>query len=233
LIPVQQAFINSILMENKFIPLTNSLYEYLQYVSLREPVSLQRLRRETASLPEAIMQIAPDQGQFMALLARMLKVQRYLEIGVFTGYSALAVALALPENGKITACDVSVEWTAIARRYWKEACVEGKIDLRLGEARETLALLLEDGYENTYDMAFIDADKENYQTYYEFCLKLVRPGGLILIDNVLWGGRVIDEADTDPSTLAIREFNTRLHEDKRVDISLLPVGDGLTLAVKI
>lgn len=217
-------------MEKKYTPLTDPLYEYLQSVSLREPEVLLRLRMETSANPYALMQIAPDQGQFMALLARLMGARRYLEIGVFTGYSALSMALALPADGEITACDISEEWTAIARRYWREAGVGAKIDLRLGPAKDTLASLLENGAEGSYDMAFIDADKENYQVYFEYCLKLVRPGGLILIDNVLWDGRVIDETDTDESTLAIKEFNHQLQKDDRVSISMLPVVDGLTLA---
>ncbi len=217
-------------MDKKYIGLTDSLYEYLQDVSVREPDIFRRLREETAREPLAMMQISPDQGQFMALLARLMNARHYLEIGVFTGYSALSLALALPPEGKITACDISPEWTSIARRYWQEAGIEEKIDLRLGPAADTLASLLENGAEATYDLAFIDADKENYQVYFEYCLKLVRAGGLILIDNVLWGGQVINEAFQDESTVAIREFNRRLKDDNRVNISLLPVGDGLTLA---
>ncbi len=219
-------------MDKKYISLTDPLYEYLQKVSVREPDILRRLREETAGDPLAMMQISPDQGQFMTLLARLLNARRYLEVGVFTGYSTLSLALALPSDGKITACDISEEWTSMARRYWKEAGLDEKIDLRLAPAADTLASLIAKGSEGSYDLAFIDADKENYQVYFEYCLKLVRPGGLILIDNVLWGGQVIDESNREESTVAIREFNLNLHQDNRVHISLLPVGDGLTLAAK-
>ena len=178
------------------------------------------------------MQIAPEQGQFMALLARLMGARRALEVGVFTGYSALAVALALPQDGRLVACDVSAEWTAVARRYWAEAGGAHKIALHLAPALETLAALRAGGEEGTYDLAFIDADKVNYGAYYEACLALLRPGGLVLVDNVLWGGAVADPAVQDAETRAIRAFNERLHGDPRVDLAVLPVGDGLTLARK-
>jgi caffeoyl-CoA O-methyltransferase len=220
-------------MSYKSIGLDNRLYEYLTAVSLREPEILTRLREETATLPNAGMQIAPDQGQFMALLVKLTGAAKVLEVGVFTGYSSLSVALALPEQGRITAFDISLEWTAVARRYWEQAGVADKIDLHLGDAIDGLDTLLTGGQtEGTYDFAFIDADKENYDGYYERALRLLKPGGLLLIDNVLWGGRVADESVDDADTAAIRALNLKIHADCRVDISLLPIADGLTLALK-
>jgi caffeoyl-CoA O-methyltransferase len=178
------------------------------------------------------MQIAPEQGQFMALLVQLLGARRTLEVGVFTGYSSLAVALALPADGTIVACDVNEEFTAVARRYWKEAGVENMIDLRLKPALETLRELLAERRQGTFDMAFIDADKSNYEGYYESAIELVRPGGLILIDNVLWSGRVADPANDDADTKALRALNKKLLTDSRVSLSMLPVADGLTLALK-
>lgn len=219
-------------MSTKTPPLTDPLYDYLLEVSLREPDALRRLREETAGLPAARMQIAPEQGQFMALLVRILGARRCLEIGTFTGYSALSVALALPAEGRITCCDLSEEWTTIGRRYWEEAGVVDKVDLRIAPAADTLQALLGEGLAGSYDFAFIDADKENYRLYYEGSLELLRPGGLIAVDNVLWGGSVIDPQADDTDTRSIRAFNRALHPDERVDLSLLPVGDGLTLARK-
>jgi len=217
-------------MTNRSISLTESLYDYLIAVSLREPRLLLDLREETAALPNASMQIAPEQGQFMALLVRLMGARRCLEVGVFTGYSSLCVALALPADGRIVACDVSAEWTAVARAYWQAAGVEDKVDLRLAPALETLDALLADGHAGTFDLAFIDADKPRYLAYYERALALVRAGGLIVIDNTLWSGRVADPEISDESTVALRHFNEVLHGDARVDLSLVPVGDGLTLA---
>lgn len=217
-------------MSKRTITLDDRLYDYLRAVSLREPPLLARLRAETAALPEAQMQIAPEQGQFMAMLVRVMNAREILEIGTFTGYSALAMALALPPDGHIVACDVSAEWTAIGRRYWHEAGVAERIELRLAPAIETLEALLADGGEDRFDFAFIDADKSGYRAYYEACLKLVRPGGLIVVDNTLWDGRVADDSVQDANTCAIRTFNTALHDDVRVDLSLVPIGDGLTLA---
>lgn len=214
------------------IPVSPELAAYIRRVSLREPDVLSRLREETASHPRVSMQISPEQGQFLALLIHMLGARRTLEIGVFTGYSSLVVALALPEDGRVIACDVSEEYTSVARRYWREAGVEGKIDLRLRPALETLNNLIALGQAGSFDFAFIDADKENYGNYYERCLTLVRPGGLIAVDNVLWSGRVIDAADEDADTRAIRAFNQKLLADERVWLSLLPIRDGVTLAVK-
>jgi caffeoyl-CoA O-methyltransferase len=219
-------------MTNRSISLTDSLYEYLLSVSLREPDLLRRLREETAALPNARMQIAPEQGQFMALLVQLTGARRCLEVGVFTGYSSLAVALALPDGGRIVACDVSEEWTTVARRYWSAAGVAHKIDLRLAPALETLEGLLAAGEAGSYDFAFLDADKENYLRYYELALGLVRPGGLIVADNTLWSGRVIDPSNGEATTVALRRFNETLHTDDRIDLSLVPVGDGLTLARK-
>ena len=217
-------------MTNRSISLTESLYDYLIAVSLREPRLLLDLREETAALPNASMQIAPEQGQFMALLVRLMGARRCLEVGVFTGYSSLCVALALLADGRIVACDVSAEWTAVARAYWQAAGVEDKVDLRLAPALETLDALLADGHAGTFDLAFIDADKPRYLAYYERALALVRAGGLIVIDNTLWSGRVADPEISDESTVALRHFNEVLHGDARVDLSLVPVGDGLTLA---
>jgi predicted O-methyltransferase YrrM len=212
--------------------LSDEVRRYLLSVSVREPETLARLREETAQLPMAMMQITPEQGQLMALLVRLLQARRCLEVGTFTGYSALWVALALPADGRLTACDVSAEWTAIGRRYWEEAGVAGKIDLQLAPALETLDRLISGGESGQFDFAFIDADKSNYWNYYERTLRLLRPGGLIAIDNTLWSGRPADADDRDATTSAIRDFNARLYRDRRVHISMLPVGDGVTLVWK-
>lgn len=219
-------------MLKRTIGLDNQLYDYLLSASLREPEILLKLRQETARQPLARMQIAPEQGQFMALLVQLLRATKTLEVGVFTGYSSLCVALALPPTGKIIACDVSEEYTGIARRYWQKAGVAHKIDLRLAPALETLDQLLATGQAETFDFAFIDADKVGYESYYERSLQLVRPGGLIAIDNVLWSGQVANSQVQDNSTLAIRAFNAKLHHDERVTLSLVPIADGLTLALK-
>ena len=217
----------------KDIGLDNRLYEYLLSVSLREAEVLTKLRQETSQHSASIMQISPLQGQFMALLIKLLAAKKTLDIGVFTGYSSLVVALALPETGKVVACDRDPTATAIARRYWQEAGVEDKIDLRLAPALDTLDKLIEEGHTGSFDFAFIDADKRNYANYYERALTLVRPRGIIAIDNVLWFGSVADPKDTDKRTVAIREFNQKLHQDTRVEISMLPIADGLTLALKL
>ncbi|NET32330.1 MAG: SAM-dependent methyltransferase [Cyanothece sp. SIO1E1] len=219
-------------MANKTLGLDTPLYQYLQSVSLREPDILVQLRQETAQLPGARMQIAPEQGQFMALLVQLMGATKALEIGVFTGYSSLCVALALPPAGKLVACDVSQESTAIAQRYWQAAGVADKVDLRLAPALETLEQLLAQGQADSFDFVFIDADKGNYSHYYERSLQLVRPGGLIAIDNVLWSGRVADASDQAASTQSIRAFNQKLHQDQRIFLSLVPIADGLTLAYK-
>ncbi|MBK6961794.1 MAG: class I SAM-dependent methyltransferase [Gammaproteobacteria bacterium] len=219
-------------MSNQSIQLTPELYTYLLEVSLRESDLLQELRERTRRMPEARMQIAPEQGQFMTLLARLLGARQALEIGVFTGYSALCVASALPADGRLIACDISAEYTRIAREYWERAGVADRIDLRLAPASETLATLLAEGAAGSFDLAFIDADKTGYADYYEQCLALLRPGGLIVVDNVLWNGRVLDAATADEDTRAIRAFNRRIHKDARVDLSLVPIGDGLSLLRK-
>ncbi|MEO0928788.1 MAG: class I SAM-dependent methyltransferase [Cyanobacteria bacterium J06643_13] len=213
--------------------LDSQLYEYLLSVSLRENETLTRLRDETNRHSASIMQISPDQGQFMALLIKMLGAKKTLDIGVFTGYSSLVVALALPESGKVIACDRDPRSTEIARRYWDEAGVTHKIDLRLAPALATLDRLIADGESGIFDFAFIDADKRNYDNYYERALTLLRPGGMVAIDNVLWFGSVVDPNDTDKRTIAIREFNQKLHQDNRVQISMLAIADGLTLALKL
>jgi predicted O-methyltransferase YrrM len=219
-------------MSSDTLPLTPELLEYLQKVSLREPPVLRRLREETAAHPYASMQISPEQGQFMALLVKLIGARRTLEIGVFTGYSSTVIALALPPDGRITACDVDEDFTSIARRYWNEAGVAQKIDLHMAPALDTLQQLLDQGATNSYDLAFIDADKCNYPLYYEKCLQLVRSGGVILVDNVLWGGRVAIPDVDDEDTGGIRRLNALIHTDDRVDSSMIPIGDGLTLARK-
>ena len=217
-------------MSRRSVQLTDALETYMRTVSLREPDVLRRLREETATMRHAGMQISPEQGQFMALLARLIGARRYLEIGTFTGYSALTIALALPEDGRVVACDVSCEWTAIGQRYWREAGVEHKIELRLAPALQTLDALIK-ARGPAFDFAFIDADKENYDGYYERALKLVRRGGIIAIDNVLWSGAVADPGRNDADTAAIKALNRKLAQDERIDLSLLPLGDGLTLAI--
>lgn len=219
-------------MTKKTLGLDNQLYDYLLSVSLRESPILRQLREETAQLPNAMMQISPEQGQFMALLVQLLGARRTLEVGVFTGYSSLCVALALPAEGQMIACDVSEEYTAVARRYWEAAGVADKIDLRLAPALETLDGLLAQGQAGTFDFAFIDADKGNYDGYYERSLQLIRPGGLIAIDNVLWSGRVADPASQERNTQMIRGLNQKLHQDQRISLSLVPIADGLSLALK-
>jgi caffeoyl-CoA O-methyltransferase len=219
-------------MSRRTEALTDELYDYVLRVSMREPELLRRLREETGALENARMQISPEQGQFMALLVELMGARRTLEVGTFTGYSALVVALALPADGRVVACDVSEEWTRVARRYWEEAGVAHMIGLRLGPAVGTLEELLGEGRREDFDFAFIDADKLNYDAYYELALELVRPGGLIAIDNTLWSGKVIDAGVTDDDTEAIRRLNEKLKTDERVTLSLVPIGDGLSLARK-
>lgn len=219
-------------MTNDTDHLSAPLYDYLLSVSLREPDLMRRLRAETAELERASMQISPDTGQFLAFLIKLTGAKRVIELGVFTGYSALAMALALPDDGQLIACDVSAEWTAIGQRYWQEAGVHHKIDLRLAPASQTLQQLVDEGQQNSFDFIFIDADKPGYGTYYEQAYPLVRPGGLICLDDVLWHGRVIDESNQDEATQAIRALNKKLHTDERVDLSMVSIDDGITLLRK-
>ena len=215
-------------MARTFLP--EPLEQYLFDVLSPRTAVQERLRTETQGLPQAGMQIGPDQGLFLGLLVRMLDARRVVEVGTFTGYSALAMAMALPPGGRVLCCDISEEYTAIARRYWKEAGVENRIALRLGPAKETLTGVLAAEGGASQDLAFIDADKTGYDVYYELCLQLVRPGGIIAIDNVLWSGRVADPAVKDADTAALRALNLKIRDDRRVDAVVLTVGDGLTLA---
>lgn len=208
------------------------MHQYVLRWGLDEPAVLARLREETAAHPHASMQISPEQGALLALLVELVGARRCIEMGTFTGYSSLAVALAMPPDGRIVCCDVSDEYTSVARRYWAEADVAHKVDLRLGPALETLDGLLADGAAGTFDLAFIDADKTGYLAYWERCVDLVRPGGLIALDNVLWGGRVADAEDDHPSTRAIREVNEHVAADPRVRHVLLAIADGMTIARK-
>ena len=219
-------------MSSSTIGLNDNLRKYLLDVSCRESKTLKDLRQETSYLKESQMQISPEQGSFLSVLVNIINAKKTLDIGVFTGYSSLVVASQLPLGGMVTACDTNIEWTDIARKYWKLAGVEKKINLVLDPAKKTLDRLLNDGAESTYDFSFIDADKINYQIYFERSLKLLRVGGVIAIDNVLWGGKVLDNNDNDPATRSIRSFNQKLFADERVSISMLPIGDGLTLAIK-
>jgi predicted O-methyltransferase YrrM len=219
-------------MSNLQTPITPELAAYIRSVSLREPDLLRRLREETAARADAGMQISPEQGQFLGMLVRMLGATRALEVGVFTGLSSLHMALAMPPDGRLIACDVNAESTAIALRYWREAGVADKIELRLAPAIDTLDALLADGAAETFDFAFVDADKGNYSHYYERVLRLLRPGGLAAFDNVLWHGTVYDDTVQDNDARAIREFNAKLHVDQRVWLSLAPIGDGISLALK-
>ncbi len=219
-------------MSPRTLALTDRLYDYVVANSVREHPVLARLRQATLGMPGAGMQISPDQGQFMALLARLIGARRTIEIGTFTGYSALAVALALPEDGRMICCDINPDTTAIARRFWAEAGVAAKIDLRIAPAAETLDALLGAGETGRFDMVFIDADKTAYDGYYERALRLLRSGGVVVIDNVLWDGAVAEKKDTSPATLALRALNAKIRDDQRVDASLLTLGDGVTVARK-
>lgn len=219
-------------MSNKTFTVPDELYDYILSVSLCEDPLLRQLREETARDEMSRMQIAPEQGQLLALLVQLAGARRALEIGVYTGYSSLCVARALPGDGRLVACDISEEWTSVARRYWQKAGVAERVELHLAPALDTLDRLLVEGEAGTYDFAFIDADKENYRAYYEKVYDLLRPGGLVAIDNTLWSGGVIDPGRQDTDTRAIRAFNKALKEDARVHISLVPIADGLTLAMK-
>lgn len=219
-------------MSDSTIKLTATLYNYLKNNSLREPEVLKQLRIKTHQKIQAKMQISPEQGQFMRLLVELAGAKKTLDIGTFTGYSALSVALSLPENGQVISCDTNAEWTKMALEFWEKAGASHKIVLKLAPALQTLDELLTNGQANTFDFAFIDADKKNYLSYYEKCLALVRTGGLIAIDNVLWGGQVADPDIMDNDTIILRELNNKIYNDERVSISMLPIGDGLTLARK-
>ena len=219
-------------MSNRTLNLDDTLYQYLLDHSVRESALMRKLREITSEEEMSRMQIAPEQGQFMALLVELLGAERIIEIGTFTGYSALWLAQAMPEHGELVCCDISKEWTDIGRPFWRDAGVEKRIQLHLAPALETLDNLIENGGTGSFDMAFIDADKTNYLNYYDRCLTLVRRGGLLLFDNTLWGGAVSDPAKQDADTQTLRELNDRLHKDERVSISLVPIGDGLTLARK-
>lgn len=219
-------------MSTETLQLTPHLYQYLYNTGLREHPVLTELREATSHHRYRVMQISAEQGQLMALLAKLINAQRAIEIGVFTGYSALSVALALPENGELIACDINNEYTDIGKPYWEKAGVSDRIKLHLAPASETLNQLIKRGKQEQFDMAFIDADKTEYNTYYEQCLQLIRPGGLILIDNVLWSGRVAKEDCNDDDTTALKALNKKIHKDTRVDMMTLPISDGLTIAIK-
>ena len=219
-------------MSNRTLAIDDRIYDYLISVSLRESSLLRQLREETAGIEYSEMQIAPEQGQFMALLVRLIGARQALEVGTFTGYSAICIAGALADGGELICCDDSEEWTAMATKYWHEAGLDDRISLKLADAADTLQALIAAGRGGTFDFIFIDADKQNYSLYYELCYALLRPGGLIAVDNTLWDGDVADPGNTEPTTRAIRRFNDELKQDDRVAISLVPIGDGLTLVHK-
>lgn len=220
-------------MSTHTIDIDDRLYAYMLDISLREPDVLRRLRDETAKHPMAIMQISPEQGQLMQMLVRMLGAKNCIEVGVFTGYSSLAVALALPADGRIVACDISEDYTAVGEPFWKDAGVRGKIDLRIAPATETLDAMITAGETGDYDFAFIDADKPGYPEYFERCLSLLRVGGVIAVDNIFMDGNAADPDTTSENAQAMRKFNAMLKDDTRVELSLIPIGDGLTLARKV
>ncbi len=219
-------------MSNRTLSIDDRVYDYLLSVSLKESDLLKQLRAETAGIEFSEMQIAPEQGQFMALLVKLIGARRALEIGTFTGYSSISIAGALPQGGELVCCDDSDEWTLVAKKYWQQAGLEDRIDFRLGDAARTLQALIDEGQAGTFDFIFIDADKQNYQLYYELSLSLLRAGGLMAVDNTLWSGDVADPENMEPGTRAIRRFNEMLKQDERVEISLVPIGDGLTLVYK-
>ena len=219
-------------MSNRTLSIDDRVYDYLLSVSLKESDLLAQLRKETAGIEFSEMQIAPEQGQFMALLVKLMGARRALEIGTFTGYSSIVIASALPEDGELVCCDDSEEWTSMARKYWQQAGLEDRINFKLGDASKTLQTLVDQGQEGAFDFIFIDADKQNYPLYYELSLKLLRAGGLIAVDNTLWSGDVADPGNDEPGTRAIRHFNEMLKQDQRVEISLVTIGDGLTLVHK-
>jgi caffeoyl-CoA O-methyltransferase len=219
-------------MANRTLPMTDAIHAYLVGVSVHEPEVMARLREETAKLPTSMMQIGPEQGAFMGWLVGLMGARRAIEIGTYTGYSAMAVARAMGADGRLVCCDVSDEYTRIARRYWAEAGLADRIELRLGPGVETLDALLASGAAGTYDFAFIDADKESYDAYYERCFVLLRPGGVVAIDNVLWSGKVADPSAEEASTRALRALNAKVGADERVDACMIPIGDGLSLIRK-
>jgi predicted O-methyltransferase YrrM len=219
-------------LSNRTLSIDDRVYDYLLSVSLKESELLTQLREETAGIEFSEMQIAPEQGQFMALLVKLMGARRALEIGTFTGYSSVVIASALPEDGELVCCDDSEEWTSMARKYWQQAGLEDRINFKLGDASRTLQAMIDEGREGTFDFIFIDADKQNYPLYYELSLKLLRAGGLIAVDNTLWSGDVADPGNDEPGTRAIRRFNEMLRHDERVEISLVTIGDGLTLVHK-
>lgn len=219
-------------MSNRTLSIDDRLYDYLCDVAVNEPVLLRQLREETAQIEYSVMQISPEQGQFMSLLIKLMGAKRAIEIGTYTGYSSICVASAMPDNGKLICCDTSPQWTAIAEKYWALAKLDDKIELHTQPAEETLQRLLDDGAEKSFDFVFIDADKQNYIMYYEMALRLLRKGGIIAVDNTLWSGAVADPENMEPGTRAIRRFNEMVKEDNRVSKSLLTIGDGLTLILK-
>lgn len=219
-------------MSNRTLSIDDRIYDYLCDVSVKEPELLRQLREETATLEYSVMQISPEQGQFMSLLIKLMGAQRALEIGTFTGYSSICVASAMPESGRLICCDISPQWTEMAERYWAKAGLENKIALYSQPAEQTLQMLLDDGEDGSFDFIFIDADKQNYIKYYEMSLRLLRKGGIMAIDNTLWSGAVADPENTEPGTRAIRRFNEMLKADDRITQSLLTIGDGLTLILK-
>lgn len=219
-------------MSNRTLSIDDRLYDYLLSVSVDESEILQQLREETATIEYSVMQISPEQGQFMSLLVKMIGAKRALEIGTFTGYSSICIANALNDGGTLICCDDSEEWTAMAKKYWALAGIQDRIKLELQAASITLQSLLDDGQAESFDFVFIDADKQNYSLYFEQSLKLLRPGGLMAVDNTLWGGLVADPENTEPATRAIRRFNELVKVDGRVEQSLVPIGDGLTLIIK-
>jgi len=219
-------------LSNRTLSIDDRIYDYLLSVSLKESGLLTQLRDETAAIEFSEMQIAPEQGQFMALLVKLIAARRALEIGTFTGYSSICIASALPEDGELICCDDSEEWTAMAMKYWQQAGLEDRINFKLGDAGKTLQSLVDEECAGTFDFIFIDADKQNYPLYYELSLELLRAGGLMAVDNTLWSGGVADPGNMEPGTRAIRRFNEMLKQDERVEISLVPIGDGLTLVHK-
>ena len=219
-------------MSTQTILMDDQLLEYLRQNSVREPDVLQELREETQKLSNSGMQISPEQGQLMAMLVKLVNARKIVEIGTFTGYSSTVMALAMPEDSQLIAFDISEEYTRTARRFWKKAGVDQRVKLVLGNAKESLKDFLQTGEQESVDLAFIDADKSSYAEYYECCLKLIRPGGLILVDNVLWSGQVADASNHDKDTEALRIFNVALSSDQRVDLCMVPIGDGLTIARK-